>query len=59
MRETARQRFIRNSGERGRMMLMRAIESEREGDWETASRIRAIAETWQMIREKAEEQEEK
>lgn len=55
--ETARQKFIRNSGESVRTMRTAAVAEERAGNADNARRIHAIADQWDRIGKIAEREE--
>lgn len=52
--ETPRERFLRNHQEEVGRMLAAARSAELEGDYETAEQIRAIADSWDRIAQKAQ-----
>ena len=55
--ETPLQGFLRNHGENVRLMRISASEAEQEGDLETARAINSIADAWDRIGERAQEEE--
>lgn len=53
--ETARGRFLRNNQDLIHLCRMRLTEAERNGDADTAERLRAMLVNWEAIRDKARE----